>query len=130
VRVPGGLVFLIASVAATLALIIGGYLLGPIRWSANIFRTPIPYALLLLCFFIVNPAYLLLRSLLRLSLARFLLVALGLGLLLFVWQGYRWGWHPEFLLPRNLLWLFGLPVVGALAYWGVLRVLAPEFGDN
>jgi hypothetical protein len=123
-------VLLIASVTATLALIVGGYVLGPIRWSANIFRTPIPYVLLFLSFFIVNPAYLILRPLLRLSLPRFLLVALGLGLMLFVWQGNRWDWHPVFLRAGNLLWLFGLPIIGALAYWSVLRVLAPEFGDD
>ena len=129
-RLPGGAVLLIASVTATLALTLGGYVFGPIRWGANIFRTPVPYALLLLCFFIVNPAYLLLRPWLRLSLLRFLMVALAMGLLLFVWQGNRWDWHPQFVRAGNLLWVFGLPVVGALAYWVVLRVLAPEFGDD
>ena len=126
---PGGLVLLIASAAATSAVIVAAYVTGPISAGANVFRTPIPYALLFLCFFIVSPAYLFVRPWIRLRLSRFLLTALGLGLVLFVWRGNQWNWHPVFLQPRNVLWLFGLPVVGALAYWAVLRALAPDFDD-
>jgi hypothetical protein len=31
--------------------------------------------------------------------------------------------------PVPLGWIVGFPLVGALAYWAVLKLLAPELGD-
>lgn len=120
---------LIASAAATAAVVIGGYILGPIAPGANILRTPIPYTLLFVSVFVASPVYLLVQPYLRLRLWRFLLAGLCLGLVLFLVWANQWAWNLQSARPGNLRWLFGLPLLAVLAYWSVLRALAPEFDD-
>jgi hypothetical protein len=55
-QLPFGLTALIASVAATASLVLFGCVGGAAPSNLNIFRTPIPYALLFLCWFVVTPA--------------------------------------------------------------------------
>lgn len=95
----------------------------------RLFETPVPYAVLFLCFFVVTPAYLLLHRWVRLDLGRFIAIALMLGTLLFVNSGMSWNWHPVFVYGRGPLWCFGFPLVGALAYWAVLKRMAPELDE-
>jgi hypothetical protein len=110
-------------------MILFGYLAGTAPWHFNIFLTPIPYAILFLCFFIVTPAYLLLHRWVGLSLWRFVGVALALGALLFVNRGWSWNWHEAFVSGPGPIWCFGFPLTGAIAYWMVLQRLAPELAD-
>lgn len=117
-----------ACFAATGAMILFSYVTRAFPWGRNVFETPIPYAILLLCFFGVTPAYLLLQRWAGLSLPRFAGVAFLLGLLMFVWIGRGWNWHPAFLTGPGPLWCFGFPMIGALAYWTALRLLAPQLG--
>jgi hypothetical protein len=110
-------------------MILFAYLTGAFPWGRNVFATPIPYALLFLCFFGVTPAHLLLHRWARLSLPRFVGVASLMGLALFVVTGRNWNWHQAFLTGPAPLWCFGFPLAGALAYWAVLRQLAPELAE-
>jgi hypothetical protein len=110
-------------------MVLFAYVTRAFPWDRNVFETPIPYAILVLCFLGVTPAYLLLQRWAGLRLLRFVGVALLLGLLMFGWVGMRWNWHPVFLTGPGPLWCFGFPLVGALAYWAALRGLAPELKE-
>lgn len=127
-RLPFGLVTIAASLGAVTALIGFAYLSGAAPWGANIFRTPIPYVLFVICWFVVTPAYLALSPWFGLRLDRFVLGALGLSLLLTIYVGWQWGWDPAFLNASTLTWILGFPLVGALSYRFMLRLLAPELG--
>jgi hypothetical protein len=120
-----------ACFAATAAMILFAF--PSLAYRGNVgqlFVTPIPYAILFLCFFFVTPAYVLLHRWVGLSLPRFVGIALLLGAMLFVKRGLSWNWHPVFLTGPGPLWCFGFPLIGALAYWAVLKKLAPELGET
>jgi hypothetical protein len=118
-----------ACLFSTAALILFGYVSGAAPWSLRLFRTPIPYAILLFCFFVVAPAYLLLHCWVLLRLGRFLALAIGLGAIMFLNRGAAWNWHPAFLTGSGPLWCFGFPLVGALTWWATLKWLAPELDE-
>jgi len=111
-------------------MIVFGYFSGAIPWGRNILATPIPYAILLICFFVITPAYVLLHRWVGLGLGRFVAVALMIGLALFVARGLAWNWHSAFLTGPGPLWCFGFPLLGALTYWIVLKRLAPDLGEE
>ncbi len=128
---PLGLTFALASIAATTALILFAKAVGWLRMSQGLFATPIPYFLLFVCFFGVSPAYLMLHSVVRLHLGRFLALSAAMGLGLYWLRGSMWNWHTAFLGRwENLVGFVGLPVAGALAYWATLKWLAPELGER
>ncbi len=103
---------------------------GAFPWGRSILATPIPYAMMLICFVVVTPAYLLLWRWVRLSLWRFVGIALLVGFGLFLHLGTRWNWHEAFLTGRGPLWCFGFPLAGALAYWAVLKAFAPDLQET
>jgi hypothetical protein len=123
-----GLIALLASAAAWGAMMAWVILLGGHhRKFMAIMTFVMPFA----CFFGLNTAYLLLQGWFRLALPRFLAAGFAAGAAAYVMRGNQWNWHPVFASsPRTALLLIGFPVAGALAYWAVLRRLAPELGET
>jgi hypothetical protein len=129
VNISFGLVALAGSILSTAALILFGYMTGAVRPSTAIFATPVPYALLILSWFGGTSFLLLLRPWLGLRLRRFLVVACAAGILLFVYRGSQWNWHPVFLNWGTFAFYCGLPIIWFGSYWLTLRTLWPEWAD-